>query len=205
MAEGELTEVVEMLEKGKGYFIECSIETINGMVYTHRERFITMYLVPAVNGLIQTVADEDDGFIRITANLKQVTGTQVRGSVSRREVTDDYDSDNYEYVDNDWIIIPSDKPVLFEGLGMNRASDFVLKVWCKNLPNGEKFLDLSPAENKGISIQLYKYADRIVAVKENNGVASRHRSNIVVIPNTAEFMVFLKAIEHRLELSLRIL
>lgn len=204
MAENELTEVVKNLEKGKGYFIECHIETINGVIYSHRERFIPMYIVPSVNGLISTRTDEDEGFVRITANLKQVLGTQVRGKP--RPVGDDgYDSNNYTYIDNDWIVIPKDKPVMFEGLGMNRASDFVLKVWCKSVPNDSKFMELSPVANEGIAISFWKYGNRIVAEKTFNGVTSRHCSNIVTIPSGAEFMVYAKAIEHRIEVELKIL
>jgi hypothetical protein len=215
MEENELTEVVEGLEKGKGYFIKCTIETINGMVYDHRERFIPMYLVPSANGLISTRNDEEEGFIRITANLNQVTGTQVRGTASRKVVdpyvngidndNDGYDSDNYDYIDNDWIIIPKDKPLMFKGLGMNKASDFVAKVWCKNIPSNTRFMEISPAENNGIGIHFWKHDDRIVAVKTFNGITSRYCSNIVLIPNNAEFMVYAKVIEHRIDVELKIL
>jgi hypothetical protein len=199
-----LTETVKGLEKGKGYFIECAIETVNGLVYSHRERFIPMYIVPSINGIISTVSDSEEGFIRITANLKQILGTQVKGSPKTVEVTEQL-VDNYEYIDDDWIVVPQDNPVIFKGLGMNRASDFVLKVWCKDIPNNTKFLELSPAENNGIAIQFWKYQDRIVAVKELNGVRSIYCSNIVIIPTGAEFMLYVKAIEHRIDLSLHIL
>jgi hypothetical protein len=209
----ELTEVIKGLEKGKGYFIECVIETLNGIVYTHRERFIPMYIVPSANGVISTRNDEEEGFVRITANLNQVLGTQVRGD-SKKKVDyvsgvdnddDDYDSDNYEYIDNDWVVVPSNKPIIFKGLGMNRASDFVSKVWCKGIPSNTKFMEISPAENKGIGIQFWKYDDRVVVVKEYNGIVSRHCSNIVLIPDIAEFMVYAKVIEHRIDISLQIL
>lgn len=204
MNANELTEVIKGLEKGKGYFIECAIETINGMTYNHRERFIPMYIVPSINGLISTRNDSEEGFIRVTANLKQILGTQVKGT-PRPVGDDDYDSDNYEYIDNDWIVIPKEKPLIFSGLGMNRASDFVLKVWCMDIPVNTKFLELSPAEDKGIAIEFWKYTDKVVAVKRYNGVTSRHCSNIVTIPQGTEFMLYAKAIEHRIDLKLQIL
>lgn len=208
----ELSELIKDLEKSKGYFIECSIETVNGMVYTHRERFIPMYLVPAVNGVILTENDEDEGFVRIKANLKQIVGNQIRSKPAKivkydgtPNDDDDYDSDNYDYIDNEWIIIPKDKPLMFHGLEMNRASDFVMKVWCKNIPNDKKFMEISPIENQGIAIQLWKYADRIVVVKELNNITSRHRSNILTLPNDASYMVYLRVIEHRIDVSVQIL
>src|SRR5699024_7857058 len=74
----DFSELVKGLEKGKAYFIECKIETRNGFQYSHRERFIPMYVVPSVNGVMSTESDTDEGFIRISAHLKKITGTQVR-------------------------------------------------------------------------------------------------------------------------------
>lgn len=199
----ELTEVITGLEKGKGYFIQCSIETVNGMVYTHRERFIPMYIVPSINGVISTRSDKEEGFIRVTSNLKQIIGTQVQGTP--RVIGDDYDSDNYEYFEEDWIVIPKERPVLFTGLGMNRASDFVMKVWCKSVPSNTKFLDLSPTKNEGIPIEFWKYDNKVVAVKKLNGTTSRYCSNVVTIPKDAPFMLYVKVIEHRIDLSIQIM
>jgi hypothetical protein len=200
----EIVELIEGLEKGKAYFVECLIETTNGVVWTHRERFIPMYIVPSVNGLISTESDKDEGFVRINANLKQVLGTQVKGTAQNIGL-EDYDSDNYEYIDDEWVVIPKNRPLIFKGLGMNRASDFVMKLWCKNVPSGTMFAELSPVDDTGIPIKLYKYDNRIVAVKEYNGVTARYTSNVVLIPQDAEFMVYVKAIEHRLDISLKIL
>lgn len=198
----EFTEIVKGLEKNKAYFIECQIVTVNGMTYTSRERFIAVYLVPSANGIIQTQNDSEEGFIRINTNLKQILGTQVKGTP--KAVEDTYDSDNYVYLDEDWIVIPEDKPVLFTGLGMNRASDFVMKVWCKDVPFGKKFLDISPAENNGIAIELWRYTDRVVAVKNYNGITSRYCSNISTIAQGSEFMLYVKAVEHRLDVNIRL-
>jgi hypothetical protein len=202
MEVNQINEVVKGLEKGKGYFIECLIETVNGLVYTHRERFIPMYIVPSINGVISTRNDPDEGFIRITSNLKQILGTQVKGTP--KEVGDLYDSDNYVYENDDWIIIPEEKPVIFTGLGMNKASDFVMKVWCKNILENSKFLEISPAENEGIAIEFWKYKDRVVATKELNGKVSRYRSNILTVPKNVGFMLYVRVVEHRIELSIQL-
>lgn len=195
----EFTEVVNDLVKGKGYFIECLISTVNGMVYSHREKFIPMYIVPSVNGLITTRNDEEEGFVRITSNLKQITGTQVKG-----EKGDNYSSDNYEYIDGDMVVVPENNPVIFRGLDMNRASDFVMKIWCRDIPYGTNFLRLIPKDNEGINIDFWRYEDRVVAVKNNYGIKARYRSNIYNIPQGTDFMLYAKAIEHRLDLSIKI-
>lgn len=196
-----LTETIEKLEKGKGYFVECSIETRNGVTWSQRERFIPLYYVPSINGVIQTTNDSDEGFVRIATNLKQMVGTQVRAT----DPNDTYISDNYDYVDNDWIVVPADNPLIFKGLGMNRASDFVMKVWCKGIPDNSMFLELSPKDETGIIIQLWKYDDRIIAVKQYGDVTSRHRSNIIQIPDDAQFMLYVRAIEHRIDLDIQMI
>lgn len=196
-----LTETVNNLEKNKGYFIECVVVTENGFVWSQKEKFIPIYLVPSIHGVVQTANDEDNGFVRVTANLKQLLGSQVRAT----DTSDMYFSDNYEYENDDYIIVPSDNPVIYKNLGMNRASDFVVKVWCKNIPDASMFLQLSPKNEEGICIYFWKYEDRIMAVKHYQNLASRHRSNIVTIPDDAEFMLYVRAIEHRIDLEVKIL
>ncbi|MED1125507.1 hypothetical protein [Bacillus atrophaeus] len=204
-----LTEVVENLEKGKGYFIECSIETVNGVTYAHRERFIPLYIVPSINGVISTRSDSDEGFIRITANLKQITGTQVRSSpkssIDSSTSSIEQLKDNYKYIDNEWVVVPPDDPVVFRGLGMNRASDFIMKVWCRNLTDNKEFLEIRPVEGEGIPIKFYKYRNKIIAEKKIGDTTSRYISNLVSIPNDVDFMLYVKVIEHRIYLEIKIL
>jgi hypothetical protein len=200
-ASGVLTEVVKKLEKGKGYFIECIIETTNGFIWSQKEKFIPLYLVPSINGVIQTEDDVEEGFVRITANLKDILGTQVRAT----DPNDTYISDNYQYEESEWVVVPSDNPLIFKGLGMNRASDFVAKIWCRDVPVDTMFLELRTKDNSGIPIQFWRYQDRVVAVKKYSGITSRHRSNIILVPEASEFLIYVKAIEHRIDLSLQIL
>lgn len=200
-ASTHLTEVISGLEKSVCYFVECSIETVNGVTWSHRERFIPMYIVPSVNGLIQTVNDEDNGIVRITTNLKQITGTQVKGTP---KVDDDgYDSNNYEYIDDEWVVIPSDRPVIFQGLSMNKASDFVLKLWCKNLPDGKMFAEVSHPNHEDVTLEFWKYSDKIIAVKNMNDITARYRSNTFPMPKEKEFMVYVKVIEHRIDIQIQ--
>lgn len=196
-----LTETATKLEKGKGYFIECVVETMNGFIWSQREKFIPLYIVPSINGLVQTRNDSEEGFVRITANLKQMLGTQVRAT----DPNDTYISDNYQYEGDDWVIVPPNNPLIYRGLGMNRASDFVMKVWCKKILDNSMFLEIAPKDEKGIVIQFWKYKDRVVAIKEYAGIASSHCSNIVTIPTNGQFMLYARVIEHRIELAVKIL
>jgi len=194
-----LSETVNGLEKSNGYSIEVRIETENGMLNTYRKRFIPLYIVPSINGVVSTVADTDDGFVRITANLKQILGTKVKALDSADN------SLSFDYQDEDWVVIPQHAPLIFTGLGMNRASDFMMKVWCKQIPNNTKFLELSPVGDKPIAIEFWKKSDRIIAVKKHGILNSVHVSNIISIPFSSEFMLYAKVIEHRIDLSITIL
>lgn len=197
-----ITETIGNLLKANSYFIECIVETVNGMVYTHRERFIPLYIIPSINGVISTSNNPDEGFINVSANLKQITGTQVQG-VPTAEV-ESGKVDNYKYIGEDWIVIPEGNPVMFSGLGMNRASDFTMKVWCRDIPSEKMFMELSTPYDDWISIEFWKYKDRVVAVKDYNGVRSLYRSNILDISGNANFMLFVKVVEHRIDLSIKI-
>lgn len=208
----DFSELVKGLEKGKAYFIECKIETRNGFQYSHRERFIPMYVVPSVNGVMSTESDTDEGFIRISAHLKKITGTQVRACGQNCELdeydgsqsdNDDYDSDNYEYIDKEWVVIPKGKNIIFRDLTMSKASDFITKVWFKNIPNNTKFMEISPEGNKGIAIEFWKLKDRIVARKSYGGVISEYTSNKISLGDNIEFMLFIRAIEHRIDLLIK--
>ncbi|MDY7043697.1 hypothetical protein RVS70_05710 [Virgibacillus sp. M23] len=200
------TETIMGLEKGKGYFIECFVITDNNMTYSHRERFIAMYIVPSVNGVIFTRNDSDEGFVRITANLKSITGTPVKPiDKSNNDNNIEQKADNYEYIDDEWIIIPKDNPLIFRGLDMNRASDYIMKIWCRNIPIGTKFLELSPPEDTGIPVEFWMHENYVIAVKEYKGIKSRYCSNMVAIPKDTDFMLYVKNIEHRVDLSLIIL
>lgn len=196
-----LTETITGLEKGKGYFIDCHIETKKGFIWSHREKFIPIYIIPSLNGVIQTRNDSDEGFVRVTANLKQILASQVRAT----DPDDTYISDNYKYEDDDWVVVPKSNPLVFKGLGMNRASDFIMKIWCKDVPINSMFLELRTKHGDGLPIKFYRYKDRIVAEKTYAEVTSRHVSNIVSIPVDREFMLYAKVIEHRIELVLRIM
>lgn len=195
------TETAKDLAKGKGYFIRCEIETINGLTYSHQEKFIPMYLIPSINGVITTRNDSEEGAIRLTGNMKQIIGTKVKNL--KEGVSDgSVEVDQYEYALNEWIMIPKDDPLIFTGLEMNRASDFVIKLWFKNIPENTIFMELSPTGDEGISVYFWKYKDRIVAEKRMGSVVARYTSNVIETTEGQEYMLFVKAIEHRIDLNI---
>lgn len=184
-----VSETINDLKKGQGYYIEVSIETEKGMFHSQKERFIPMYVTPAVKGIIEAENDGDNGFVRVNARLKQLLGTSITAN----------EYYNYDYIDKDWIDIPNQAPVLFRGLGMNRASDFIMKVWFKSVPIGEMFLSLTQ-EDGLISIDFYREKDRVIAKKYINDIGAVYTSNILETELNDEVYMFVKVIEHRIEI-----
>lgn len=187
-----VSETVEDLEKGKGYYVEVMIETESNMFYTHKERFIPMFIAPYADGVMVLGNDEDNGFVRVSAKLIALKGAPIT-------IDKDY---QYEYVDGEWVVVPKDIPIVFNGLGMNRASDFIIKLWFRNVEDGEKFLSFEDEEGN-TGIDFYKKKDRVVAVKKINGVVASYASNKLSIDKEEEGFLYVKVIEHRLDLILK--
>lgn len=183
-----IQETITGLEKGKGYYIEVMVETEKGMYHSQKERFIPMYVTPAINGVIEAFNDKN-GFVKVESRLKQLLGTSINANQYY----------NYKYIDGEWIVIPNEAPVLFKGLGMNRASDFVMKAWFKSVPVGEMFISLTQ-EDALTSIDFYRYKDRVIAKKSIDGVESVYTSNTLEAGMDDEIFMFVRVIEHRLDI-----
>lgn len=186
-----IQETINDLRKSHGYYIEVMIETEKGMFHSQKEKFIPMYITPFVNGVINAENDEENGFVRVNARLKQLLGTAITANKYY----------NYKYIDGDWINIPNEAPVMFKGLGMNRASDFIMKVWFRKVPVGEMFLSLTQ-EDGLISIDFYREADRVIAKKYIDNVGAVYTSNELLVSTDEEVYMYVKAVEHRLEIVL---
>ena len=202
-----LSETVEGLEKNKGYYIECEIETLNGMLYSHKERFVPLYIVPSANGVIHTMTDSENGFVKVSSSIKQLIGTKVKGDATNNMATEGNRKDDYIYIDGDWVVIPEGNPVSFKGMDMNRASDFVMKVWCRNIPNDKEFMTMLPSDedDQHIDMRFIKKSDRVIVEKSYRGVTSRHTSNKINIPSNTDFMVYFKVIEHRIDVVVKMI
>lgn len=184
-------ETIGDLRKSQGYYIEVMIETEKGMFHSQKEKFIPMYVTPFVNGVINAENDEDNGFVRVNARLKQLLGTAITANKSY----------NYKYHNEDWIEIPNEAPVMFKGLGMNRASDFIMKTWFRKVPVGEMFLSLTQ-EDGLISIDFYREKGRVVAKKYINNVCATYTSNVLSVSESEEVYMYVKVIEHRIEIEI---
>lgn len=193
-----LSEEVTGLIKGKLYYISITVNTSHDIEYTTEKQFIPQYIVPTISGIIQPLALNDEGQIIIESFLKQILATPVKPFIPNRAT----DSDTYySYYKDDYIIIPNDNPLMFTKLGMAKASDFIVKVWCMNVLNGT-MLDFAPELGNGIHIRFVKHDDYITCEKNFGSLKSRTKSNIVKGLGLKEFYLYIKVKEFRIQMEI---
>lgn len=193
-----LQERVSGLVKGRLYYLSCKVITTNGINYTEFQEFIPQFIAPTVNGIVQVSNQGDSGQVLVQAFLKQMLGTQAKAYVP---YADDDGEWNYVFLNDDWIVIPPDMPLVFTRLGMAKSSDWIGKIWCKNVPNG-LMLDFSRELGEETHIKFYKHDEYITCEKEFAGIKSRTKSNTVKGLKLKEFYLYIKVIEYRVQMKI---
>lgn len=193
-----LTERVNGLVKGRLYYIGCRVTTKNGINYFETHEFIPHYVAPSISGVINVSSQPENGQILIQSFLKQLLGTQTKPFIPD---ADNSEPENYVYLNDEWVVIPPDKPLMYKDLGMAKASDWVAKIWCKNIPNGT-FLDFERVNNEPVGMKFIKYDDYITCEKEYLGLKSRTKSNTVIGLGLNEFYLYIKVIEFRVQMTI---
>lgn len=198
-----LQERISGLTKGKLYYIGCQVRTVNGVDFLDTHEFIAHFVAPSMGGEIQVYNDEDKGQVLVQAFLRQHLGIQTQPFV---EGANNDLPINYVFLDNEWVVIPPDKPLGYKRLGMAKSSNWVMKIWCKNVLNGP-MLQFQTEHKSGIGVRFIKHDNYVVAEKEylnedGKGIKSRHRSNIVEGLKLKEFYMYIKVIEYRIDIEI---
>lgn len=198
-----LQERITDLVKGKLYYIGCYVTTINGIQFFDSHEFIPHFVAPGSAGVIQTDVQEDTGQVLVQSFLRQHTGIQTTPHIQGQDFAE---ASSYVYLNGEWVVIPPDKPLTYKKMGMAKASDFVVKLWCKNVLDGE-FLYFSEENQDGVGIRFIKHRDYITAEKEflndgGHGVQSRTKSNVVENLGLKEFFLYIKVFEFRVQIEI---
>lgn len=199
------TEHIKDLKKGKLYYLSCKVETKHGIIFEEEKEFTPQYIVPTLNSVVQLMMIEEDGQVSIMMFLKQILGTPAKPYVPNRATDSDY---HYTYWKNDLVIIPKDNPLMFTRLGMAKASDWVAKVWCQNIPNG-MFLDWTTRTDEqnpsgfGPHVTFVKHDDYITCEKQFGKIKSRTKSNVIKGLGTKPFYLYIKVKEYRIEMFIK--
>ena len=205
-----MQERISDLDKGKLYYLGIQIHTSSGIDYFTKHEFVSHYVAPSTSGIINVKNDKDNGLVLMQATIAQNIGIQVAPHLEQDEDSGiPFMPVEYVYIDDDKVVIPPHRPLMFSRLGMAQASDFVLKLWCQNIKDG-KFLELKTEHNNGIGLWLEKRGDYVVMRKEwlnedDAGIKSIHRSNAIEGLGRQSFYLYLKVIEFRADIYIELI
>lgn len=206
-----MQERINNLEKGRLYYLSIYINTKAGVDFIATHEFVAHYVAPSTAGIIRAYNEKSEGTVIVQSTISQNLGIQVAPNlVEDTESGIPFMPVDYVYLDNSKIVIPPHRPLMFSNLGMAQASDFIMKLWCENIPDG-KFIEIQTENKNGVGLRLEKHDDVIVMVKEwlnedDNGIKSRHRSNRIEGGiGRRGFYLYLKVIEFRPEIYVEII
>lgn len=194
-------ERVSGLIKGKLYYIGCYTRTINGVNFFDSHEFIPHFVAPSTASVVEVNSDVSNGQVLVQSYLRQQLGIQTHPYIPEGKTNISMD---YTFLDNEWLVVPPDMPLLYQKLGVGKSSDYVLKVWCKFIENGT-FLKFETEHDNGVGIKFIKEDDAVIAKKEylnedGMGIHSIHRSNVISGLGKKEFYLYIKAIEFRVDI-----
>lgn len=136
----ELAYTIRQLEDSTQYYIRATGDTLNGMsVDTGYINFSVKYVVPAYWAYVDLSNNKDDGSIRISCNIRSITGT--------------FEGDGEaEFFDNKMInLTDPGKKVIFND-GFVQVGDFTVKILGSNFKNGETIFEMT--DDEGVTIEL---------------------------------------------------
>lgn len=193
-----LTERISGLVKGRLYYIGIRIQTRNGINYYETHELIPHFVTPTIDGIIEIKNQDEQGSVLVQTYLKQMLGSAVKPFIANAP---DDNSNRYTYLNDDWIIIPHEQPLLYENLGMAKASDWVMKTWQQYVPNGLMY-EFSEALGSGIHMRFVKHDEYITIEKEFKGIKSRTKSNTIEGLGLNPFYMYARVIEHRVQVRI---
>lgn len=191
-----LTQEIAGLTNGTHYYLEVKTTSVNGRLGSSGlVEFVPLYVTPRISVVLTPENIYEQGFIRLNAALIQVILKLYDNNGN------EINPINVEYIDNEWIDLTRldyDKLIARDGFSITKPN-FVLKLWCKNVPDDIVFLTLR--SNYG-RVEFIKYENRIHAFKYLNGstIKPHFASNELVIGEDEEFVLYVKSENNLLDL-----
>ena len=196
-----LKQEIAGLENSTLYHIEVITTSSNGNIgTTGLIEFRPFYIAPKLMVAVDPMNLPNQGAIKIDANIIQI-------------ILKLYDNDgnqinpmDVEYIDSDWIDmnrIDYGKLVADEGFNILQGN-FLLQLWCKDLPNDKVFLTLLSPEGK---IEMFKLNNRIRVYKsiDNLGFKTYFASNELEFTDEQELMIYMKQENHLIDLKIEVI
>lgn len=153
-----LTQLVSGLANNTLYYIQVKTVSVHGQLGdSGLVAFTPLYVLPSLFSTLTTTQVPSTGSIKISAILLQETGVMESGTAI--------------YQDNTWIDLTQGGKVAFQdGFSIN-SSNFIAKIWCKNIPLDTVFctiyslvgkIDLHMEPNQA---HAYVYLNNLTTVK----------------------------------------
>lgn len=192
-----LAQEIAGLENSQLYYLEVKTLSPNGNSgTTELIHFRPFYIAPKLTVTVTPENLSDQGAIKVSANIIQIilklydnNGNQINPL-------------NVEYIDGEWIDmtrIDYDKLVADGGFSILQ-SNFMLQIWCKDLPEDKVFLTLYAPQGRlemfklNNRIRIYKYIDRL-------DFQGYFVSNEFEVEDGQELMIYMKQDNHSIDLQ----
>lgn len=174
-----LTQLIQGLANNTLYYVEVKTVSVNGQLGTSGLiPFTPFYVAPSLYSTLTTTPNTSTGSIAVDAIILQELGVMDTGTAI--------------YQDGTWIDLTQGGQVSYQnGFAINQ-SDFLLKLWCKNIPIDIVFLKLYSLNGRielhmaDSMVHAYVYLDGLTAIKPH------FVSNVVTIITDQTFMIDMK-------------
>jgi hypothetical protein len=184
-----LTQLVQNLENNVLYYIECTTVSVNGQLGTSGLiQFTAIFVAPALYSTLTTTNVPSTGSVEISAIVLQLIGEMDTGTAI--------------YQNSTWIDLTQGGQVSFQDGFEIDSSDFILKLWAKNIPDDTVFLKLYTSTGR---IELHMADNCCHAYVYLTGLTTitpHYISNAVTISSGDAFMIHLKSQYNLLDLYL---
>lgn len=196
---GNLSQEIAGLDNGELYYIQVKTESVNGLLTdTELIWFKPFYITPRLSVVLTPENIKEQGAIKLSANIIQIIGKlydNLGNQINPLSV---------EYIDDEWLDltrIDYDKLVFDDGFNILQ-SNFMLKMWCKNILDNEVFLTLYSPYGK---IELIKYNNMIHVFKTSkyHNLKSHFVSDEFDFDANLQYMIYLKQVDNLIDIAIK--
>ncbi|MGJ0846652.1 hypothetical protein ACR77J_08185 [Tissierella praeacuta] len=192
-----LTQEIAGLENNILKYLEVITISPNGNLgTTGLIPFKPFYVAPKLTVILTPENLPQQGAIKVSANIVQIILKLYDNNGNQINPTD------VEYINDDLIDmnrIDYDKLIADEGFNILQ-SNFLLQLWCKDLPEDKTFLILHSPEGK---IEMFKSKNKIRVYKyvDNLDIKGYFASNEFEINQGQDLMIYMKQDNHLIDLQ----
>ena len=193
-----LAQEVTGLVNGELYYIELKIITVNLQEFSTGLALVRpFYTAPSLTSAIGVENIPSEGAIKVTANIIQVIGRlyDQNGVEIAKDVI--------EYVDNEKLDMNREdyaKLVFDEGFNIE-GDEFVLKLWCQNIPDTTVFMKLFSSYG-WLDFRYYNNKIHIFKYQYDVLKPAHYTSNELSLnPDNQQFMIYVKGLYHTFDIE----